>query len=115
MRISDWSSDVCSSDLAYGDKLLFENLSFSLPPGGIVGVIGPNGAGKTTLFKLITGAEKPDSGEIRVGETVKLGYVDQSRDALDPNKNVWEEVSGGNERFYFGKNDRKSTRLNSRH
>ncbi|API58240.1 energy-dependent translational throttle protein EttA [Tardibacter chloracetimidivorans] len=90
---------------AYGDKLLFENLSFSLPPGGIVGVIGPNGAGKTTLFKLITGAEKPDSGEIRVGETVKLGYVDQSRDALDPNKNVWEEVSGGNERFYFGKNE----------
>src|SRR3546814_13091861 len=80
-------------------------LSFSRPPGGIVGVIGPNGAGKTTLFKLITGAEKPDSGEIRVGETVKLGYVDQSRDALDPNKNVWEEVSGGNERFYFGKTE----------
>src|SRR3546814_1241281 len=79
-------------------------LSFSRPPGGSVGGIGPNGAGKTTLFKLITGAEKPDSGEIRVGETVKLGYVDQSRDALDPNKNVWEEVSGGNERFYFGKN-----------
>jgi energy-dependent translational throttle protein EttA len=90
---------------AYGDKLLFENLSFTLPPGGIVGVIGPNGAGKTTLFKLITGAEKPDAGEIKIGETVKLGYVDQSRDALDPNKNVWEEVSGGNERFYFGKNE----------
>jgi energy-dependent translational throttle protein EttA len=90
---------------AYGDKLLFENLSFTLPPGGIVGVIGPNGAGKTTLFKLITGAEKPDGGEIKIGETVKLGYVDQSRDALDANKNVWEEVSGGNERFYFGKNE----------
>ena len=90
---------------AYGDKLLFENLTFSLPPGGIVGVIGPNGAGKTTLFKLITGQEQPDSGEIRIGETVKLGYVDQSRDALDPNKNVWEEVSGGNDRFYFGKNE----------
>jgi len=90
---------------AYGDKLLFENLDFTLPPGGIVGVIGPNGAGKTTLFKLITGAETPDSGDIKVGETVKLGYVDQSRDALDPNKNVWEEVSGGNERFYFGKNE----------
>ncbi len=90
---------------SYGDKLLFEDLTFSLPPGGIVGVIGPNGAGKTTLFKLITGQEKPDSGDIRVGETVKLGYVDQSRDALDPNKNVWEEVSGGNDRFYFGKNE----------
>ena len=90
---------------AYGDKLLFENLSFTLPPGGIVGVIGPNGAGKTTLFKMITGQEQPDSGEIEIGETVKLGYVDQSRDALDPNKNVWEEVSGGNERFYFGKNE----------
>lgn len=90
---------------AYGDKLLFEDLSFTLPPGGIVGVIGPNGAGKTTLFKLITGAEQPDGGEIKIGETVKLGYVDQSRDALSPNKNVWEEVSGGNERFYFGKNE----------
>jgi ATP-binding cassette ChvD family protein len=75
---------------AYGDKLLFENLDFTLPPGGIVGVIGPNGAGKSTLFKLITGQEQPDGGTIKVGETVKLGYVDQSRDDLDPNKNVWE-------------------------
>ena len=75
---------------SYGDKILFEDLSFSLPPGGIVGVIGPNGAGKTTLFKLITGAEKPDDGSVRIGETVHLGYVDQSRDALDPKKNVWE-------------------------
>src|SRR5437764_1009124 len=80
---------------AYGDKLLFDDLTFSLPPGGIVGVIGPNGAGKTTLFKLITGQEKPDSGAFSVGPTVKLGYVDQSRETLDPNKTVWEELSGG--------------------
>ncbi|VWX51422.1 energy-dependent translational throttle protein EttA [Novosphingobium sp. 9U] len=80
---------------AYGDKLLFENLSFMLPPGGIVGVIGPNGAGKSTLFKLITGKEQPDEGEIDIGSTVHLGFVDQSRDHLDPAKNVWEEVSDG--------------------
>jgi ATP-binding cassette ChvD family protein len=80
---------------AYGDKLLFEDLSFTLPPGGIVGVIGPNGAGKSTLFKLITGKEEPDSGEIAMGETVRLGFVDQSRDHLDASKNVWEEVSDG--------------------
>jgi len=90
---------------AYGDKLLFDDLTFSLPPGGIVGVIGPNGAGKTTLFKLITGVEQPDSGSIRIGETVRLGYVDQSRDALDPKKNVWEEVSGGSDVFRFGKHE----------
>lgn len=90
---------------SYGDKLLFENLSFSLPPGGIVGIIGPNGAGKTTLFRIITGQEQPDEGSIRIGDTVKLAYVDQSRDALAPNKNVWEEISGGNEKFYFGKNE----------
>ena len=90
---------------SYGDKLLFEDLTFTLPPGGIVGVIGPNGAGKSTLFKLIIGQEEPDSGTIKIGETVKLGFVDQSRDALDPNKNVWEEVSGGNERFTFGKHE----------
>lgn len=80
---------------AYGDKLLFENLSFTLPAGGIVGVIGPNGAGKSTLFKLITGQEQPDSGTIEMGTTVRLGYVDQSRDHLDPSKNVWEEISDG--------------------
>jgi len=80
---------------AYGDKLLFENLSFTLPPGGIVGVIGPNGAGKSTLFKMITGQEKPDSGKIDIGPTVHLGYVDQSRDHLDGSKNVWEEISDG--------------------
>jgi ATP-binding cassette ChvD family protein len=90
---------------AYGDKLLFEDLTFSLPPGGIVGVIGPNGAGKTTLFKLIRGEEQPDSGSVRIGETVRLGYVDQSRDALDPGKNVWEEVSGGSDVFRFGKHE----------
>ncbi|MEM9763212.1 MAG: energy-dependent translational throttle protein EttA, partial [Pseudomonadota bacterium] len=80
---------------AYGDKLLFENLSFMLPPGGIVGVIGPNGAGKSTLFRMITGQENPDSGSIEIGDTVKLSYVDQSRDALDPEKTVWEEISNG--------------------
>jgi len=80
---------------SYGDKRLFDNLSFSLPPGGIVGVIGPNGAGKSTLFKIITGQEKPDSGKVEVGPTVHLGYVDQSRDDLDPKHNVWEEVSDG--------------------
>jgi ATP-binding cassette ChvD family protein len=80
---------------AYGDKLLFEGLSFTLPPGGIVGVIGPNGAGKSTLFKIITGQEKPDSGEVDIGPTVHLGYVDQSRDHLDGSKNVWEEISDG--------------------
>lgn len=90
---------------AYGDKLLFEDLSFNLPPGGIVGVIGPNGAGKTTLFKLIRGDEQPDGGSIRIGETVRMGYVDQSRDALDPKKNVWEEVSGGSDIFRFGKHE----------
>ncbi|MFM7349553.1 MAG: energy-dependent translational throttle protein EttA [Erythrobacter sp.] len=80
---------------AYGDKLLFENLSFILPPGGIVGVIGPNGAGKSTLFKILTGKETPDSGTVEIGSTVRLGYVDQSRDHLDPKKNVWEEISDG--------------------
>ncbi len=90
---------------SYGDKLLFENLDFNLPPGGIVGVIGPNGAGKTTLFKLITGQEQPDGGEIKIGETVKLGYVDQSRDHLDPDKNVWQEVSDEIDIFRFGKHE----------
>jgi len=90
---------------AYGDKLLFEDLSFSLPPGGIVGVIGPNGAGKTTLFRMITGQEQPDSGAIKIGPTVHLGYVDQSRDALAPDKNVWEEISGGADVFRFGKHE----------
>jgi len=90
---------------AYGDKLLFEDLDFVLPPGGIVGVIGPNGAGKSTLFKLITGQEQPDSGTIEVGQTVRLGYVDQSRDDLNPNNNVWEEISDKLEIFRFGKQE----------
>ena len=90
---------------AYGDKLLFEDLSFNLPPGGIVGVIGPNGAGKSTLFKLITGQETPDSGDIKIGETVRLGFVDQSRDDLDPKHNVWEEISGGHELMTVGKQE----------
>src|SRR5262249_43499650 len=79
----------------FGDNLLIDDLTFKLPPGGIVGVIGPNGAGKTTLFRMITGQEQPDSGTIKVGESVHLGYVDQSRDSLDGKKSVWEEISGG--------------------
>ncbi|HKC10274.1 MAG TPA: energy-dependent translational throttle protein EttA [Methylomirabilota bacterium] len=86
----------------YGDRLLIEDLSFSLPRGGIVGIIGPNGAGKTTLFRMITGQEKPDRGTLQVGETVRLAYVDQSRDALDPSKNVWQEISGGAEQLQLG-------------
>ena len=89
----------------FGDRLLIDNLTFRLPPGGIVGVIGPNGAGKTTLFRMIVGQEKPDKGTIRIGETVRLGYVDQSRDALDPNKTVWEEISGGEDVIYLGKRE----------
>ncbi len=90
---------------AFGDKLLIDDLSFKLPPGGIVGVIGPNGAGKTTLFRMITGTEKPDSGTIEIGESVQLGYVDQSRDTLDPDHNVWEEISEGAEVIYLGKRE----------
>jgi ATP-binding cassette ChvD family protein len=89
----------------FGDKLLIDGLSFKLPPGGIVGVIGPNGAGKTTLFRMITGQEQPDGGAIRLGETVKLGYVDQSRAALDAKKTVWEEISGGNDMITLGKRE----------
>ena len=88
---------------AYGNRLLIDELDFKLPPGGIVGVIGPNGAGKTTLFRMITGADTPDSGTLKVGDTVKLGYVDQSRDSLDAPKSVWEEISGGTEVIYLGK------------
>jgi ATP-binding cassette ChvD family protein len=88
---------------AYGDNILVENMSFLLPPGGIVGVIGPNGAGKTTLFRMITGQENPDKGTIKIGETVKLGYVDQSRDALDPNKTIWQMITDGQEQVQLGK------------
>jgi energy-dependent translational throttle protein EttA len=88
---------------AFGDNILVENMSFMLPPGGIVGVIGPNGAGKTTLFRMITGQDKPDKGTIRIGETVKLAYVDQSRDVLDPQKTIWQEITGGQEQVQLGK------------
>ena len=93
---------------AYGDRLLIDNLTFKLPPGGIVGIIGPNGAGKTTLFRMITGQEKPDSGAITIGESVQMGYVDQSRDSLDPDKTVWQEISGGNDIIYLGKREMNS-------
>lgn len=93
---------------SYDGRVLFENLSFKLPPGGIVGVIGPNGAGKSTLFRIVTGQEKPDSGDIRIGDTVHLGYVDQSRDSLDGSKNVWEEISGGNDIIKLGKYEMNS-------
>ncbi len=92
----------------YGDRLLIDNLEFKLPPGGIVGIIGPNGAGKTTLFRMITGQEKPDAGSIVVGPSVKLGYVDQSRDSLDPNATVWSEISGGNDLVTLGKREMNS-------
>ena len=92
----------------YGDRLLIDGLSLKLPPGGIVGIIGPNGAGKTTLFRMITGQEQPDGGSIRIGDTVHLGYVDQSRDALDGNKTVWEEISGGAEVIKLGKHEMNS-------
>ena len=92
----------------YADRLLIDDLEFKLPPGGIVGVIGPNGAGKTTLFRMITGQETPDGGTIRIGETVKLGYVDQSRDSLDGSKTVWEEISGGNDVIKLGKHEMNS-------
>jgi ATP-binding cassette ChvD family protein len=87
---------------AFGERLLIDNLSFKLPPGGIVGVIGPNGAGKTTLFRMITGQEAPDAGTLRVGDTVKIGYVDQSRDTLDANRSVWEEITGGGPEVEIG-------------
>jgi ATP-binding cassette ChvD family protein len=92
----------------YGNRLLIDDLDFKLPPGGIVGVIGPNGAGKTTLFRMIIGQEKPDGGTLEIGETVKLGYVDQSRDTLNPNKTVWEEISGGTDVIYLGKRPMQS-------
>jgi sulfate-transporting ATPase len=94
-RLGDLVVEVKNLSKGYGDRLLIDKLSFSLPRGGIVGIIGPNGAGKTTLFRMLTGAEKPDSGEVRMGPTTKLAYVDQSRHALDDKKTVWQEISGG--------------------
>ena len=101
-RLGDIVIEANGVTKAYGKNVLIEGMSFSLPPGGIIGVIGPNGAGKTTLFKIITGQEKPDNGSIRIGETVKLAYVDQSRE-LDPNKSIWEEISGGQDTIELGK------------
>jgi ATP-binding cassette ChvD family protein len=101
--LGDQVIDVDNISKAFGDKVLFENLTFKLPPGGIVGIIGPNGAGKTTLFRMLVGQEKPDTGTIKVGATVDIGYVDQNRDALDPNKSVFEEISGGHDTIELGK------------
>ncbi|NOU30990.1 MAG: energy-dependent translational throttle protein EttA [Polyangiaceae bacterium] len=108
-RLGDLVIEAKGLTKSYGDKLLFENFEFLLPRSGIVGVIGPNGAGKTTLFKMLTGQETPDAGELRVGETVKVSYVDQSRDSLDPKKSVWELISGGSPTIAVGKRE-----LNSR-
>ena len=104
-RLGNVVLEVEGLEKEYGDKVLFKDLTFKLPPNGIVGVIGPNGAGKSTLFKLITGQEKPDAGSIKLGETVKLAYVDQSRDALDPNKTIWQEISGGTDVMMVGKRE----------
>src|SRR5690606_29912513 len=97
--------DVEGLSKSYGDRLLIDNLTFKLPPGGIVGIIGPNGAGKTTLFRMLTGQEKPDAGTVTVADSVNLGYVDQSRDTLDGNKTVYDEISGGNEILMLGKRE----------
>jgi energy-dependent translational throttle protein EttA len=102
-RLGDIVVEARGVRKAYGDLLLMDDVNFTLPRGGIVGVIGPNGAGKTTLFRMITGQEKPDAGTLRLGDTVEIGYVDQSRDALDPNKSVWEEIGGGEEELMLGK------------
>ncbi len=107
-RLGDLVIEAKNIKKSFGDRLLIDNLSFNLPPGGIVGIIGPNGAGKTTLFKMITGQETPDAGEFNVGDTVKLGYVDQSRDSLDANHNVWEAISEGNDILKLGKIEMQS-------
>jgi ATP-binding cassette ChvD family protein len=102
-RLGDLVIEANGLKKAFGDRLLFDDLSFNLPPGGIVGIIGPNGAGKTTLFRILTGAEQPNAGELRVGPTVDIAYVDQSRDALDGKKTVWEEISDGQDQLIVGK------------
>ncbi len=104
-RLGDLVIEANHISKAFGDRVLIDDLSFKIPKGAIVGIIGPNGAGKTTLFKMIAGQEKPDSGEIRLGDTVDLGYVDQTRDELDPNKNVWEEISDGLDMIQLGKKE----------
>ena len=101
-RLGDTVVQATGLRKAYGDRVLIDDLSFDLPRGGIVGVIGPNGAGKTTLLRMITGQEQPDAGTLKMGETVELAYVDQSRDALDPDKNVWQEISGGQDQIKLG-------------
>src|SRR5262249_61336156 len=102
-RLGDTVVEARNLRKGYADNLLIDGLNFTLPRGGIVGVIGPNGAGKTTLFRMITGQERPDGGALKIGETVQIGYVDQSREALDANKTVWEEISGGNDEVELGK------------
>src|SRR5207245_9083099 len=102
-RLGDTVVEARGLKKGYGDNLLIENLEFTLPRGGIVGVIGANGAGKTTLFRMITEQEKPDEGTLKIGETVQIGYVDQSREAMVPNKSVFEEITGGNEEIELGK------------
>jgi ATPase subunit of ABC transporter with duplicated ATPase domains len=101
-RLGDLVIEAKGLTKGFGDRLLIDNISFNLPPGGIVGIIGPNGAGKTTLFRMLVGEEMPDSGELRLGDTVQLAYVDQSRDALDAKKTVWEELSGGHDNMMVG-------------
>jgi energy-dependent translational throttle protein EttA len=112
-RLGDVVIDAKGVSKAFGDRLLFENLEFSLPPAGIVGVIGPNGAGKTTLFRMIAGEEKPDTGELRIGDTVQLAYVDQSRASLDPKSTVWKEISGGQDIVMLGKRELNSRQYTS--
>ncbi len=107
-RLGNTVINVEGLSKAYGDRLLIDDLTFKLPPGGIVGIIGPNGAGKSTLFRMLTGQEKPDKGTITIGDSVHLGYVDQSRDSLDPDKTVWQEISGGNDIIYLGKREMNS-------
>ncbi len=107
-RLGDTVIEIEGLNKGYGDRLLIEDLNFKLPPGGIVGIIGANGSGKTTLFRMLTGQETPDSGTIKIGDSVHLGYVDQSRDALDANKTVWQEISGGNDVIYLGKREMNS-------
>src|SRR5207237_627407 len=104
-RLGDVVVEAQGLRKAYGDKLLFDDLSFSLPRGGIVGVIGPNGAGKTTLFRMLVGQEQPDAGSLTIGPTVQIAYVDQSREALDPNRTVYEEITGGVDHLKVGGRD----------
>ena len=113
-RLGDMVIEAEGLRKGFGDRLLIEDLSFSLPPAGIVGVIGANGAGKTTLFRMIVGQEQPDAGALRIGDTVELAYVDQSRDALDADKTVWEEISGGHDQIKVGEREIELARLRRR-